>query len=600
MLIKKEKGDTMPLDGLTLRAVAHELNTTLSGGKIDKINQAENDEVLLTIRNNQKNYKLLLSSNSANPRAYLVESYKKENPLKAPMFLMILRKHIGNGRIVEIFQNGFDRSISIIIEAYDEMRVLSKKNLTIEIMGKHSNIILIDPQTNKVIDAIKRVPMSVSSVREVLPNREFLVPPTQNKLNPLETISLEQFIAVLKNKNNPIFKAIYTNFEGVSPLISKEICFRASIDDSLSSFELSELNFERLKNSFDRLFSEIKEANFYPNIMFDKRLHTPYEFSCVNITMLENFDIEASDSMSNICENYYASKDLFERIHQKSSGLRKSLQIKLDRLKTKLEKQTDELNKAQELDKYSKVGELLTANIYMLEKGMKEVTVLDYFDPEYKEITIPLDEHLTPSENVQAYYKKYNKAKSRIKELSIQLEQTKSEFYYLDNVMVSINNCSSLESIEEIKDELVKEGYYSPSKTDNKKNKKIALSEPMEFIASDGTIIFVGKNNTQNDQLTLKLSKPQDVWLHTKNIPGSHVIIKATFDDVSNEALYEAAKLAAYFSKARTSSQVPVDYAPRKNVKKPNGAKPGMVIYDDYGTVYVTPDEELVYKLMKK
>lgn len=591
----------MPLDGLTLRAISHELNNTLASGKIDKINQAENDEILLSIRSNRINYKLLLSANSANPRIYLVNEYKKENPMKAPMFLMILRKHIGNGRILSVHQDGFDRSIYINIEAHDEMRVLREKRLIIEIMGKHSNIILVDAQSNKVIDSIKRVPLSVSSVRDMLPNREFTLPPSQNKLNPLEKIGLDSFIAALKSKNISIFKGIYGSFEGISPVIAKELCCRAAVDYSLLTHELSDLNFEQLKDSFDKLFADISTDSFFPNMVLNSKLETPIEFSAVALTQFKDFKVKTSESMSEICEQYYSLKDLSERIHQRSSGLKKSIQIKLDRVKTKLEKQTNEVIKAKELDKYSKVGELLTANIYKMEKGMKEIEVTDYFDENCPEVRIELDEHLTPSENIQVYYKKYNKAKSRIRELSMQLKQTEEEFNYLDNVMVSINNCTSLESIEEIKEELVREGYYSASKTEGKKNnKKEKTSEPMEFLSSDGTVIFVGKNNTQNDTLTLKLSKPTDVWLHTKDIPGSHVIIKATFDDVSKETLYEAAQLASYYSKARTSSKVPVDYAPRKNVKKPNGAKPGMVIYDDYGTVYVTPDEELVYKLMKK
>jgi len=590
----------MPLDGLTLRAISHELNNILATGKVDKINQAENDEILLSIRSNFKNYKLLLSANSSNPRIYLVNEYKKENPLKAPMFLMILRKHIGNGRILSIEQNGFDRSISINIEAHDEMRVLKTKKLIIEIMGKHSNIILVDVESNKVIDAIKRVSLSMSSVREVLPNREFLLPPSQYKLNPLEDIDLDSFVSTLKTDSTPVFKGIYGRFEGISPVISKEICYRASIAPSTPTADLSDSDCERLKASFDKMFGDVKQANFFPNMLLETKLEKPVEFSSVALSQFQDYKIRSSESISEICEEYYSLKDLSERIHQRSSGLKKSIQIKLDRVKSKLEKQTNEINKAKELDKYSKIGELLTANIYKLEKGMKEVEVLDYLDENCPQIKIELDEHLTPSENIQFYYKKYNKAKSRIHELTLHLEQTREEFDYLDNVMVSINNCTSLESIEEIKEELVREGYYSASKTEGKKNKKEKVSEPLEFTASDGTVILVGKNNTQNDKLTLKISKPTDVWLHTKDIPGSHVIIKSTLDDVSEETLYEAAKLASYYSKARTSSKVPVDYAPRKNVKKPNGAKPGMVIYNDYGTVYVSPDEELVYKLMKK
>lgn len=589
----------MALDSLTLKAIAFELSEKLIGGKIDKINQAENDEILLSIRSNSINYKLLLSANSSNPRTYLVNSYKKENPLKAPMFLMVLRKHLGNGRIISINQSGFDRLLSINIESYDEMRVLTQKSLHIEIMGKHSNIILVDMQSGKVIDSIKRIPLSVSSVREVLPNRLFAPPPSQNKLSPLEIYSFETFQNILLQAQQPLFKAIYTQFQGISPVIAKEICFKSSIDINLSIQELSKSQFENLKISFDQLFLDLKENNYSPCIMIDPATKRAQDFSIIPLTQFQGFDMIQSDSISETCEKFYLLKDLKERILQKTSGLKKSISIKLDRIKSKLEKQNQELSIAKDLESHSKTGELLKANIYSISKGMKEITVIDYFDESYPEVTIPLDENRTPAENVQHYYKKYTKAKSRIKELSVQIEQNKEEYYYLDNVMLSINNCESLDSIEEIKEELVIEGYYRPSKV-GKKQKKKEISSPMEFVSSDGTTIYIGKNNIQNDMLTLKLSKSSDVWLHTKNIPGSHVIIKSTLEEVSNETLYEAATLAAYFSKARNSSKVPVDYTPRKNVKKPGGSKPGMVIYDDYGTVYVTPSESLVLDLTKK
>lgn len=589
----------MALDSLTLKAIAFELSEKLIGGKIDKINQAENDEILLSIRSNSINYKLLLSANSSNPRTYLVNSYKKENPLKAPMFLMILRKHLGNGRIISINQSDFDRSLSINIESYDEMRVLTQKSLHIEIMGKHSNIILVDIQSGKVIDSIKRIPLSVSSVREVLPNRLFAPPPSQNKLSPLEIYSFEEFQNILLQNQQRVFKAIYLQFQGISPVIAKELCFKASIDINLSIQELSKTQFENLKISFDQLFLNLKENNYSPCIMIDPATKRAQDFSIIPLTQFQGFDMIQSDSISETCEKFYLLKDLKERISQKTSGLKKSISIKLERIKSKLEKQNQELSIAKDLESHSKTGELLKANIYSITKGMKEITVIDYFDESYPEVTILLDENRTPAENVQQYYKKYTKAKNRIKELSVQIDQSEQEYYYLDNVMLSINNCESLDSIEEIKEELVIEGYYRPSKI-GKKQKKKEVSSPMEFVSSDGTTIYIGKNNIQNDMLTLKLSRPSDVWLHTKNIPGSHVIIKSTLEEVSNETLYEAATLAAYFSKARNSSKVPVDYTPRKNVKKPGGSKPGMVIYDDYGTVYVTPSELLVFDLTKK
>lgn len=584
----------MPLDGITIRSITHELKEKIVGGKIDKIQQAEKDELLFSIRNNQQNYKLLVSANSANPRIYLAENYKKENPLQAPMFLMLLRKHIGGGRILSIEQNAFDRHILIDIEAYDELRNLKTKTLSIEIMGKHSNIILIDKESNLILDSIKRVPLSMSSIREVLPQRLFVLPPSQEKSNPLNQISLNDFIAKLKSKSQPVYKAIYTSFEGIAPISSKELCYMANIHDSDLTLELDDLKYERLKNSFDRVFENISENKFFPCIVYRSNGDI-MDFSALMLTMYdEKYEVVSYDSISNAAEKYYYGKDLKERIAQKTYGLRKSLQIKLDRLHSKLQKQINEINEAQSLDEFSRLGELLTANIYRIKKGMDKISVIDYNDPEMSTIEIPLSENLTPSENIQVYYKKYNKAKSRIHELTMHLEQTREELLYLENVMVSINNIDSLDAIEDIRDEMVKQGYYSQSSVNKKKAK--TLSKPMEFISSDGYTILVGKNNTQNDALTLKISNPTDVWLHTKDIPGSHVIIKATLDEVSKEALFEAAMLSAYYSQARASSQVPVDYAPRKNVKKPNGARPGMVIYDDYGTVYVTPDEDKLPK----
>lgn len=580
----------MALDGITIRALALELSETLVGGKIDKINQPEKDEVLFTIRNNGSNHRLLISANSANPRIYLAENYKKENPLKAPMFLMLLRKHLGGGRVLSIGQKDFDRNILIDIEAYDELRRLRTRTLSVEIMGKHSNIVLIDKETNQIIDAIKRVPLSISSVRMILPNTDFTFPPGQGKHNPLESISTKDFVSALKTKSQPVFKGIYSNFQGISPVSAKQICYMANLNDSFGTYDLTPLQMEILKENFDKLFKAISLGNFAPCIVYDPN-YNPLDFSAIMLTLYDDtHTVVGFDSISKATEEYFYKKDLHERIMQKTQGLRKSLQIKLDRVKTKMQKQIDEINQAQNLDEYAKAGQLLTANIYQMDKGMKEIEVYDYLTEGSPLVSILLNPDWTPSENIQDYYKKYNKAKARIRELTDQLEQTKNENDYLENVFVSINNIDSLEAIEDIKDEMAREGYYSP--VNIKKKTEKTPSKPLEFTASDGTLILVGKNNTQNDRLTFKIASPNDIWLHTKDIPGSHVIIKATLETVSQDALQEAAMLAAYYSKSQASSQVPVSYTPRKNVKKPKGAKPGMVIYTDYKTIYVTPKVE--------
>lgn len=580
----------MALDGITIRALALELSETLVGGKIDKINQPEKDEVLFTIRNNGSNHRLLISANSANPRIYLAENYKKENPLKAPMFLMLLRKHLGGGRVLSIAQKDFDRNILIDIEAYDELRRLRTRTLSVEIMGKHSNIVLIDKETNQIIDAIKRVPLSISSVRMILPNTDFTFPPGQGKHNPLESISTKDFVSALKTKSQPVFKGIYSHFQGISPVSAKQICYMANLNDSFGTYDLTPLQMEILKENFDKLFKAISLGNFAPCIVYDPN-YNPLDFSAIMLTLYDDtHTVVGFDSISKATEEYFYKKDLHERIMQKTQGLRKSLQIKLDRVKTKMQKQIDEINQAQNLDEYAKAGQLLTANIYQMDKGMKEIEVYDYLTEGSPLVSILLNPDWTPSENIQDYYKKYNKAKARIRELTDQLEQTKNENDYLENVFVSINNIDSLEAIEDIKDEMAREGYYS--QVNIKKKTEKTPSKPLEFTASDGTLILVGKNNTQNDRLTFKIASPNDIWLHTKDIPGSHVIIKATLETVSQDALQEAAMLAAYYSKSQASSQVPVSYTPRKNVKKPKGAKPGMVIYTDYKTIYVTPKVE--------
>lgn len=580
----------MALDGITIRALALELSETLVGGKIDKINQPEKDEVLFTIRNNGSNHRLLISANSANPRIYLAENYKKENPLKAPMFLMLLRKHLGGGRVLSIGQKDFDRNILIDIEAYDELRRLRTRTLSVEIMGKHSNIVLIDKETNQIIDAIKRVPLSISSVRMILPNTDFTFPPGQGKHNPLESISTKDFVSALKTKSQPVFKGIYSHFQGISPVSAKQICYMANLNDSFGTYDLTPLQMEILKENFDKLLKAISLGNFAPCIVYDPN-YNPLDFSAIMLTLYDDtHTVVGFDSISKATEEYFYKKDLHERIMQKTQGLRKSLQIKLDRVKTKMQKQIDEINQAQNLDEYAKAGQLLTANIYQMDKGMKEIEVYDYLTEGSPLVSILLNPDWTPSENIQDYYKKYNKAKARIRELTDQLEQTKNENDYLENVFVSINNIDSLEAIEDIKDEMAREGYYS--QVNIKKKTEKTPSKPLEFTASDGTLILVGKNNTQNDRLTFKIASPNDIWLHTKDIPGSHVIIKATLETVSQDALQEAAMLAAYYSKSQASSQVPVSYTPRKNVKKPKGAKPGMVIYTDYKTIYVTPKVE--------
>ncbi|CEH35452.1 Rqc2 family fibronectin-binding protein [Romboutsia lituseburensis] len=588
----------MALDGLVIHSIVDELHSKLLGGKIDKVYQPENDEVVLHIRNNKQNFKLVLSASASNPRVYLANDYKKENPINAPMFCMLFRKHIQGGNIVNISQVGFERIIKISVESFDELKEKTTKDIIVEIMGRHSNIILTHSLDNKIIDSAKRIPPSISRVRQLLPGLTYDLPPEQNKLNPLNDISLQDFTNTLKDFQGNIFKSIYSKFLGISPIIAKEICFRAKVDEKTDTIDCSDEIFNLIYIEFLNLFKNIKSNNYTPCMFIDESIDRVIDFSCVNINLFSTLSSVKDDSMSKILEDYYKTKDIKDRIHQRSSDLRKSISIKLDRLYNKLKKQNEELLESENADSYKVSGELITSYIYMIEKGMESVEVDNFYDPEYKSVKIKLNKNLTPSENAQKYFKKYTKMKTAKVEINNQIKISEEEIHYLENILLSIENCENLAELLDIREELGKVGYL---KSQNKSKKETKLTtKPHEFLSSDGFKILVGKNNKQNDHLTLKVADNNDIWLHTKNIPGSHVIIKCEGKEVSDETLFEGAMLAAYFSKSKMSAQVPVDYTKKKNIKKPNGAKPGMVIYETNNTIYVTPTEELVAKLKVK
>ena len=584
----------MALDGITLRSLVHEMKSKLVNGKIDKITQPEKDEIWLTIRNEKQNHKLLISANSSTPRIHFVNDAKKENPLTAPMFLMLLRKHIGNGTIKSVEQRSTERIVEISIDAYDELRVLKNKTLIIELMGKHSNIILVHTEDRKIIDSIKRVSLNISSVREVLPGLTYQYPPGHKKISPIHRLDEDEFRSLCSNFHSEIYKLFYMSYEGMSPTISKEICYRANVESTEVASSLSEVKTEKLWGTFFRMMSRIEQHEYSPCIVIQRNPHTILDFSAVLLTHYETMELVEYQSIHTACEEFYVLKDKTERIQQRTSALRKKIQTRLDTLQHKTEKQNNEISSSMLLDKDKLYGELLTSYIYQIKTGMSEITLENFYINNEK-ITIPLDIQKSPSENIQRYFKRYQKSKNRIEELTEQLAIAQKEISYLENVLLSISQIETYDEISEIQDELAKQGYIR--RPSNHKSKKETISSPMEFTASDGTTILVGKNNTQNDRLTLKLSSPNDTWLHTKDIPGSHVIIRAKQQDISEKTLYEAAVLAAYYSKGKFSSNVPVDYTERKNVKKPSGAKPGMVIYVNNSTIYVTPEESVVEQL---
>ena len=481
------------------------------------------------------------------------------------------------------------------MESFDELKEKTAKDIFIEIMGRHSNIILV--QNSKIIDSIKRIPPSVSRVRQLLPNMTYELPPAQDKINPIKGTSIKSFINILREFDGPIYKGIYSKFLGISPSVAKEICHRANLNPNDNGNDKTRDELSVLYRIFSDLFTNIKKDEYNPCIVIDENVDKVIDFSCINLSYLDGNKFIKNDSISQIIEDYYKTKDFKERVHQRTADLRKSISIKLERLYHKQKKIEKELRDADNADEFKVKGELLTSYIYMIQKGMESVEVANFYDPNYSNIRIALNKNLTPSENAQKYFKKYNKLKTAKIELTSQIAICNEEIEYLENIMLGIENCENLEELDDIKDELIKLGYAKAPFRYKAKKDIDPTTKPNQFTSSDGFKILVGKNNKQNDYLTLRIADPEDLWMHTKNIPGSHVIIKCAGKEVPDNTLLEAATLAAYFSKARLSSQVPVDYTMKKHVKKPSGSKPGMVIYETNSTIYVTPTEELVVKL---
>lgn len=586
----------MSFDGIVTHAVVKELNDTIKGGRVDKIYQPEKDEILLFIHKTGINYKVVISASSNNPRIYLTD-YNKKNPLSPPMFCMLLRKHLNGGIILNIEQYELDRVIFIDFSSIDELGQPKVKRLIIEIMGKHSNIILIDKDSLKIIDSIKRVTSEMSRIRQILPGNSYEHPPLGDKLNPL-SVNFSDFSNFIgkENKNIQIYKFLYYNFLGLSPLISKEICFDTSLDMDRTLLSLSQEDILELYNSFSDTMIKVKHNHYSP--LYIKEKNAIKAFHSLDLNQFGKNNKQYKDSISSVLDLYYHSTDVMDRINQKSQSIRKSIQVKLERAESKLGKQNQELLESMDRDKYKVYADLLSANLYKIPKGLDKIELENFYDENLEKILIPLDIKLSPSDNAQKYYKKYSKLKHANNLLLDQIPETNDEISYLENVLLSIENSTEINELEEIKEELMKEGYI---KDTSKKKKKIKenISAPQHYLSRDGFHIYVGKNNRQNDYLTLKLAHKDDIWLHVQNMPGSHVVIKVAGSEIPPSTLEEAALLASYFSRGKNSNHVPVDYTLKKFVKKPNNAKPGMVIYDNFKTLIVNPSIDEVEKIAK-
>lgn len=585
----------MALDGLVLANIVNELKDTLIGGRIDKIYQIEKEDILLTIRNNSNTYKLLLTANSNYPRLHL--STLSKNPSQdPPMFCMLMRKHLGGGKLLHISQPDLERIVEFHIEATNELGDKETKKLIIEIMGRHSNIILTK-EDHLILDSIKHISSDKSSVREILPNRVYQRPPSQGKLSPLH-ISETTFIEKLKTSDLPLFKSLYMNFNGLSPMICHEICHTAGVDSEASTLTTSPNDYINLFKSFTDTLEPIYSGQFRPTLYQDAA-EIPEDFYCLPITLYKDLEAKAYPSMSELLEYYFFEKSTRFNVAQKTGDIKKLIHTFMDRSIRKKAIQEKALEECAHKDLYKIYGELLTAYAHQIPPKATSFTTLNYYTEPYEEITIPLEANKTAIQNAQAYFKLYNKAKRTELAATAQLVSIEEDLQYLASVLLSLDLLETKEDISELRNELVQMGYLKKKKSTKKETRSKKQLPYLHFKSSKGHDIYVGKNNYQNDELTIKFAKTNDLWLHIKDGPGSHVIVKHLDNiPIDDEVILEAATLAAYHSSGKMSSHVPIDYTFRKNVKKVPNAKPGMVIYTQFKTLFVTPTEAFVKKLL--
>lgn len=567
----------MPFDGIVTKAITNELQAKLISGRINKITQPTATEVVLTIRNNRKNHHVLFSIHPSYARFHLTnDTY--QNPAEPPMFCMLLRKHLSGAIIESIEQNNLERIISFRFKARDEIGDVVTRVLIMELMGRHSNVILLDEERNMIMNCLKHVPPFQNRYRTILPGASYIAPPPQDKLD-LLTIDDTSFLSKLDFNAGKIDQQIVHMLTGVSPMAAKELVHRAHLGTD-----------EKYKTEFLAFQHEVKNNFFQPTIYRGKR----EDFHVLPMQSVQGQQ-EVFATANEMADAFYSNKAERDRVKQQSRDLERVIQNEIKKNKKKLKIHEKTILKSRKADQSQKLGELLTANLHLVKKGDSSITVIDYYDPAQAQIDIPLQTDKTPSENAQLLFKRYRRMLNAKKQSVREYNKTKYELRYLDDIVQQIEQARD-QDIEDIRDELREQGYLK--KQSANKRKRRAKPKPEEYVASDGTPIFVGKNNLQNEYVTHKLADRNDIWLHTLDIPGSHVVIRSS--DPSEETLTEAAILAAYHSKAQLSASVPVDYTQIKRVKKPNGAKPGFVIYTHQKSIQVTPDKEIVDRLKKK
>lgn len=603
----------MALDGVTLAYLVNELAPQLIGARIDKIFQPEKDEIHFLLRQ-QGSSRLLLSTSATSPRFHFTQENKK-NPTSPPMFCMILRKHLEGGKLISLHQRELERVVTFDIQNYNDRGDLVTLQLHLEIMGKHSNLILVDPATGVILDGLKRYSHALSRYREVLPGRTYLAPPSQEKHPPLQDEELWRKALYEEDLDQPITGHLLARFAGISPELAREIVIQAGLTTDIRLDQCGDIDFSRLFQAYRRLCNPEGAPDIQPCLYYNSANQSrPVAFTFTPFQQYQELKMEIVPSLDDAITGFYQSKFNNNTLESKRGSLRKIVQEQHAHFSKKLKLYKEAESSAESGLAYQKWGELITANLFRIPEGSPEITVEDYYDPTLSSVTIPLNPHISAIDNAQRYYKRYNKAKATLRQTKPFKEAALVEVKYLDSIRVSLDQASTLAELDEIHLELVGQGYVAGKhlKADTFKPKKGRLKAkakvkshketplPRVYRSSQGRIIYVGKNNVQNDWLTMRKGRPTDLWLHVKIIPGSHVLIPLEdgeeFPD--DTTLEEAAALAIYYSQARGSSQVPVDYTHIKQIKKPNSAKPGMVIYDQNWTLYLTPKPETLERLL--
>ena len=572
----------MAFDGITTNCLVQELNKTLLGQRISKIAQPEKEELLFTFKAVSGANRLLISANASLPFLYMT-SDNKPSPMTAPNFCMLLRKHISNGRITAITQPSLERVICFTIEHLDELGDPATKYLYVELMGKHSNIIFCD-SNHMILDSIKHISAQVSSVREVLPGRHYFIPTQEGKADPFN-ITRDVFCETIFSKPTSLCKGIYTSLVGFSPVMGIELAYRCGFDadDATASFDAGSR--DKLFDVFSAFMEEITSGAFTNTIYYKEDAVAPLEFSPLPLRIYDGKPAKTFDAMSELLESYYAEKNKYTNIRQKSVDLRKIISIHLERDRKKYQLQKKQLEDTEKKDKYRIYGEMLHTYGYQATSGAKSITVLNYYDN--TELTIPLDETLSAMENAAKYFDKYAKLKRTSEALSQYIVETQNEILHLESIASALDIAENEADLNALKEELQDFGFIK--KHYSKKKGKTEKSKPLHFIDNNGFHMYVGKNNYQNDELTFKFATGNDWWFHTKGIPGSHVIVKSQGEELPDETFETAAALAAYYSSGRQNDKVEIDYLQKKNVKKPNHSAPGFVVYYTNFSMMATP-----------